>query len=627
MSSERTLKFLAAALLALVAFTPATAQKKPDDLAQRIQRIENGLSTAVVVKGQTQPFKLADRMAHYKAPGVSIAVINNGKIEWAKGYGLLEAGSTTAVTPATLFQAVSAGQPVVSLAALALVQQGKLSLDEDVNLKLQSWKVPDSEFSKEQKVTLRRLLSHSAGLTVPAFRGYASGEPVPTLMQVLNGEKPANSAPIRVDILPGSRWRYSSGGYTVLQQLLIDVTGKSLPQLMRDLVLDKLEMNRSTYDQPLPETLTVNAATAHRADGAILKGKRHTYPEMAAAGLWTTPSELARFAIEVQQSYTGKTQRVLSQEMAKQMLTKQAGNYGLGFNLWIDDKSFYFGNGGSNEGFKCQLAMFAETGQGAVLMTNGDQGSRLLEEIIRAIAKEYEWPARQASVREPAKIDPALCAEYAGEYQLRPDSKLVATAENGRLFLGRPGGTRVELFPESATRFFVLDDANTSHTFNRNAQGKVSELVIETGTQKATARRTEAIPKLVDFSWLLGSWKHESANSTTHETWRRLSDRTFEGESWRVSKTTQQRVFGESLLLAEMASEIFYLSKVPENQYPVPFKLTSSGDKEAVFENPKHDFPQRIHYKLNPDGTLTAIVDGEMNGQRRKIEFRYIKAE
>lgn len=216
MSSERKLKSMAVALLALAVLNPAAAQK-PDDMAQRVLRIENGLLPAVVVKGQTKPFKLADRMAHYKAPGVSVAVISNGKLEWAKGYGVLEVGGTAPVTPETLFQAVSAGQPVVALAALALVEQGKLSLDEDVNLKLQSWKIPDSEATREQKVTLRRLLSHSAGLTVPAFRGYARGEAVPTLMQVLNGEPPANSAPIRADILPGSRWRYSSGGYTVLQ--------------------------------------------------------------------------------------------------------------------------------------------------------------------------------------------------------------------------------------------------------------------------------------------------------------------------------------------------------------------------------------------------------------------------
>lgn len=184
-----------------------------------------------------------------------------------------------------------------------------------------------------------------------------------SLLQVLNGEKPANSAPIRADILPGSRWRYSSGCYTVLQQLLIDVTGKSFPQLMRELALDKLEMKRSAYEQPLPEALTSNAASAHRVNGAVLKGKWHTYPEMAAAGLWTTPSDLARFAIEAQQTYTGKSRKVLSQAMAKQMLTKQMSNYGLGFTLSGEGQEFYFGHGGSNEGFKCQLVMLPRPGK------------------------------------------------------------------------------------------------------------------------------------------------------------------------------------------------------------------------------------------------------------------------
>jgi hypothetical protein len=189
------------------------------------------------------------------------------------------------------------------------------------------------------------------------------------------------------------------------------------------------------------------------------------------------------------------------------------------------------------------------------------------------------------------------------------------------------GSSKAELFPESANRFFVESDAASFYTLSRNARRKISELLIETGNQKSSARRSDAIPRLTELSWLLGSWKHESANSTTYETWRKLSDLTFEGESWRVSKTTRQRVFGEALLLAEMASEIFYIPKVPENPYPVAFKLTSSGPGEAVFENPKHDFPQKIRYTLNEDRTMTAIVEGTLNGQQRRLEFRYQRVE
>jgi CubicO group peptidase (beta-lactamase class C family) len=626
MHQKRAFVLFAAALFVLPCFSPVTAQKA-DEQAARLQRIENGLLPAVVVKVQTQPVKLSDQMAKYKVPGVSVAVINNGKLEWAKGYGVAETGGTTPITPETLFQAASISKPVAALAALALVEQGKLGLDENVNAKLKSWQVPENDFTKEQKVTLRRLLSHSAGLTVHGFRGYASDETVPTVVQILNGEKPANSAAVRADLVPGSKWRYAGGGYTVMQQLLLDVTGKPFPHIVRELVLDKLGLKHSTYEQPLPATLTATAATGHRAQGPIVKGKWHTYPEMAAAGLWTTPSDLARIAIELQQAYAGKSNKVLSQAMVKQMLTKESGTYGLGFGLAGEGKTFTFNHGGSNEGFKCMLVAFAETGQGAVVMTNGDQGSRLAEEVLRAIAREYAWPARQAVEREPVKVDPALYAEYAGEYEFRPGQTRPVLHENGKLFIAPTPSVKFELFPTTATRFFIESDASVWHSFNRNAAGKVSELVIEVNGSKTVLKRMGLTPKITvnDFSWLLGTWKHESATSTTYESWRKLSDKTLEGESWRVNKTTQQKVFGEALLLAEMGGEIFYLPKTSDNPMPVAFKLTQSNAQEVVFENPKHDFPQKIHYKLNADGTVTARVEGQLGGQQRQIEFRYSK--
>lgn len=614
-------------LLALPSFNLVTAQKT-DEQAQRIQRIENGLLPAVVVKGQTQPLKLADQMAKYKVPGVSVAVINNGKLEWAKGYGVAEVGGTAPISADTLFQAASISKPVAALAALALVEQGKLSLDEDVNAKLTSWQVPENDFTKEQKVTLRRLLSHNAGLTVHGFLGYANELAVPTVAQILNGQKPANSAPVRVDILPGSKWRYSGGGYTVMQQLLSDVTGKPFPQLLRELVLDKIGMKHSGYEQPLPEARASQAAIGHRTTGAMVKGKWHTYPEMAAAGLWTTPSDLARFAIELQQAYAGKSNKVISQAMVKQLLTKQAGTYGLGLGVAGDGKTLNFSHGGSNEGFKCMLVAFAETGQGAVVMTNGDAGSRLGDELLRAIAKEYGWVARQAVLREPVKVDPTIYAEYAGEYEFRPGQTRPILHENGKLFIAPAPNVKFELFPESPTRFFIESDANVWHQFNRNAEGKVSELVIEVDSSRTVLKRMGLTPKVTvnDFNWLLGTWKHEATNSTTFESWRKASDKTLEGESWRVNKATQQRVFGEAILLAEMGGEVFYLPKTSDNPLPVAFKLTSSQANEVAFENPKHDFPQKIHYKLNADGTVTALVSGTMNGQSRQIEFRYVKA-
>ncbi len=251
----------------------SVAAQSQASVAERIQRVENGLLPAVMIKGQTTAMKLADRMAHYKVPGLSVAVINDGKIEWARGYGVVEKDGDKSVTADTLFLAGSISKPVAALAALRLVEQGKLNLDEDVNLKLKTWKVPENEFTKDKKVTLRGLLSHSAGLTVHGFPGYAVDAPMPTLVQILNGEKPANTPAIRVDIEPGSRWRYSGGGYTVMQQLLMDVTGKSFPELTRELVFAPAGMRQSTYENPLPKSLEASAATAHGPSGDKVKGR------------------------------------------------------------------------------------------------------------------------------------------------------------------------------------------------------------------------------------------------------------------------------------------------------------------------------------------------------------------
>ena len=265
--------------------------------------------------------------------GLSLAIIQDGKIVKARGYGVTERGGDSPVTTATLFQAGSISKSVSALGALRLVEQSKLALDEDVNARLVTWKVPVNEFTREKKVTLRGLLSHTAGLTVHGFPGYATDDPVPTVVQVLDGAKPANTKPIRVDFVPGSKWRYSGGGYTVMQQMIVDVTGKPFPRFMREAVLGPLAMKESTFEQPLPAGTAKLTATGYYGDRSPVKGRWHIYPEMAAAGLWTTPSDLARFAIGVQEALAGKSDQVLSRRMARQMLTDQKDHDGLGVFL------------------------------------------------------------------------------------------------------------------------------------------------------------------------------------------------------------------------------------------------------------------------------------------------------
>src|SRR5258707_13207845 len=234
-----------------------------------------------------------DRMAHYHVLGLSLACIHNGTLEWAQTFGVARVGGEP-VTPETLFQASSISIPVTALAVLRLVEQGKLNLDVDVSQYLRGWKLPTNRFTERKKATLRELLSHTAGATVHGFEGYDAGEKVPTLVQVLNGERPANSAPVTIDFVPGTKFRYAGGSYTIVQQILMDVTGQPFPELMQELIFQPLHMVHSTFQQHIPEKLRPLIAMPYAKDGNAIEGGPHTYPEMAVAGLWTTPSDLAR---------------------------------------------------------------------------------------------------------------------------------------------------------------------------------------------------------------------------------------------------------------------------------------------------------------------------------------------
>ena len=372
---------------------PLGAQSKTSAASAqaRIHRIE--ANVVDLPMGENEPslrLDLQKLMQLYNVPGLSIAVIDNFQIVWAKAYGVIEEGSATPVNPRTLFQAGSISKPVAAAGALHLVEQGKLSLDENVNGKLKTWKVPENEFTKNEKVTLRRLMSHTAGLTIHGFPGYDVKGPMPTLVQIFNGEKPANTASIRVDLVPGTTVRYSGGGVTIEQQLMMDVTGRPFPALMREIVLDKIGMTDSGYEQPLPPARAAMTASGTYADGKLVHGRWHVYPEMAAAGLWTTPTDLSKFAIEIALSKHGKSNRVLSEGMTRQMLTPVLEEAGLGFFLDKDNPG-QFGHDGADEGFQALLTMNAESGKGVAIMANSDNGIEVGNFLLRSIAKEYGW--------------------------------------------------------------------------------------------------------------------------------------------------------------------------------------------------------------------------------------------
>lgn len=471
---------------------PRPSQQFTGDAAAHIAHIENGLLPAVVIKGAPpKSLSLSERMAFYKVPAVSMAFFEHGQIVWARAFGVADVASHKPATPDTLFQAASISKPVAALAALRLVQDGKLSLDEDVNLKLKTWKVPENAFTEKEKVTVRRILSHSAGLTVHGFPGYASDETIPTVVQILNGEKPANTDPIRVDVVPGTLWRYSGGGYVILQTLMSDVTGEPFPKILHDLVLQPAGMTHSTYEQPLPQNRAGEVATPYRSNGEPVKGGPHTYPEMAPAGLWTTPSDLARMAIEVQKEYAGQSAKILNQTTAKQMLTRQTGTWGLGFGLNHPDHALLFGHGGANEGYRCDLQAYVDSGQGFAIMTNSDSGGDLGAEVLRAVAKEYGWPDFHPAEHTLAKLNPESFKALAGNYEVSGMGQLHVTLKNYSLYIQADplGPDPIELFPESANNFFVLSN-DITFTFDRlTNDGPPYQLTVHAGPQTFVAKK------------------------------------------------------------------------------------------------------------------------------------------
>ena len=419
--------------------------------ADHIKAVENGLLPGVVIKGRpVQPASLAERMKALNVRGVSIAVIDNYEIEWAKAYGFADFESKRPVETTTLFQAGSISKPVAAVAAMKMVEEGKLSLDQDINSFLTSWKVPDNEFTKDKKVTLREILSHSAGLTVHGFPGYAAGDPLPTLIQILDGAKPANTEPIRVDVLPGSIWRYSGGGYTIMQLAMTDVTHEPFPQIMHDTVLSKAGMRDSTYENPLPSRLSNVAATGYRSDGTPIPGRYHTYPEMAAAGLWTTASDLARFGIEMQKSREGRSNRILKQASVNEMLTEQKKPWGLGFALAPN----WFSHGGADEGFQASFGCSFD-GKGLVVMTNSDKGAFLAREIELAFAAVYGLPQKPLE-REMSPMPAKEMQKFTGEYSMAELGKISVQVEGDHLLLNNERTGPFPIYPSGKNTFFSL---------------------------------------------------------------------------------------------------------------------------------------------------------------------------
>jgi CubicO group peptidase (beta-lactamase class C family) len=559
-----------------------------------IKNVEQGLLPAILIKGDPS-WSIAERMKFYKIPGLSIAVIKDFKVEWARGYGVKDVQTNEPVTTETLFQAGSISKSVNAMVAMKKVEQGKISLDENINDKLVSWKLPDNELTAKSKVTLRKLLSHTAGTTVHGFPGYAINEKVPTLQQVLDGLAPANTAAVRVDLEPGTRYRYSGGGTTIAQLAIMDIEKKPYPDIARETVLGPLNMTNSTYSQPLPADWRKKAATGYRRNGDEVEGKIHIYPEMAAAGLWTTPTDLAKFAIEMQLSLAGRSNKVLKKETVELMTTGIKDDAGLGFFIEKHGAALYFGHGGADEGFRAEMLVNRDKGYGVVVMANSDNG-QILREVIRGVAREYGWDEFLPQAYEIVSLAPAKLEGLPGRYQVSADRVLTITVEpngSGVKVIAHPtADPDFELLPISDTTF-IRRDGPAKYELIGN-ETSVNALRVSGNGLSIDAKRISAVT-LVPYELLTNGKISEGIDA-----YRKIKQ---ERPQSPVISEDRLNDLGYALLRNKKLPESLALLKLNVEFYPEAWNTYDSlaeaymtnGDKELAIESYKKSLELNPH--------------------------------
>ena len=352
---------------------------------QPVEALERGLEIRAPDGFVAQNIDLAKAMQKLRVPSVDIALIENGGLAWSRTFG-------TAPDNA-IYQAASLSKLVTAVGALRLVDRGVLDLDGNVNDYLTGWRAPDNDFTRGHPVTLRELLSMTAGIGVPGYLGYEPGQKLPTLQQILDGAPPANSPPVRVEAIPGSRYAYSGGGYEIVQALIEEATKKNFQDALESLLLRPAAMPNSTFLQPLPAELARRAATGHAANGDELPGGWRVVPELAAGGLWSSATDLAHLLIAIAQAYRGEDGALLARATARVMMTQHDGGpYGLGAAIAGGGKDRVLMKRGQNIGYQSYMLLFPETGQGIVVLTGSDNGTTLATALIRRAADAYKWP-------------------------------------------------------------------------------------------------------------------------------------------------------------------------------------------------------------------------------------------
>lgn len=471
-------KFIILLLLPLSLFSQTPAK----EIQQRINKVENSLASNIVY-GDTVPKlrNIEERMKETGTKGLSIAIIQNYQVEWAKAYGWADEAAQRKVNTSTRFQAASISKSLNSLGILKLVEQGKLDPEADINNYLRNWKFPYDSLSKNKKINVYHLLSHTAGLDIHGFPGYERDDSLPTIQQILNGEKPANTKAVRSLFEPGKKFKYSGGGTTITQLLLTSITGKNYADYMQAEVLKPLGMANSSYQQPPFDT--TNLATGYYQNGNAVKGKYHVYPEQAAAGLWTTPTDLAKYIIECQLAYEGRSHKVLSQAMMKNRFTSRIDStFGLG--VFIENKggTKFFNHNGGNEAFLCTSFGSFEGGKGIVIMINGEN-FEIITEVLNSVSQVYGWKGfYKPQFKKLVAVPADTLQKYIGNYQLMKDTLTIKLCGNELCLQqnGEPSNGYKMMFADYET-FSIKEVPDAGFKVLRNKEGIVDALQLKQG--------------------------------------------------------------------------------------------------------------------------------------------------
>jgi CubicO group peptidase (beta-lactamase class C family) len=416
------------------------------DSSLRKYQIVNNFHQHVKLVGEVdERFTIQQRMDFFNTPAFSVAVINDGRIDWTAAYGVKDITAKEKANCTSLFQTASISKPVTMLASLKMAESKFIDLDKGINSYLLNFQLSEGKQSNRNHVTFRNLLTHTSGVMSGGYSGYTREEKLPSTIDILMGSEGVNSPKVSVVAEPNSQLMYSGGGYTLVQAALEDTFQQPFEVLMQQWVLSKLAMSHSGFSQPLPEAKHAQVAKGHDYYGNLIVDGWHNYPEKAAAGLWSTPYDMALFLIEIGKGYKGES-RIFSQGLIKSMLKKPIENHAYGFRLKSIDEELSITHFGANKGYRAGITYHLNSGDGAVYFSNSAQGLDLGLEFLQTVAKYYQWPSFNRKEKEKVAITASNMNLFTGKYLFDDDWQInVISLKQNEIIISLPEGEHYNL--------------------------------------------------------------------------------------------------------------------------------------------------------------------------------------